>query len=429
MPSVYFDNHNCFFKQLLECVYYIVFSLQVICSLKRALQPSVTDLKVEFKVPKQYEVTQSPSKPPTIFNGDKVVIYGIFKHKSKSKPGQQQELGGHVILKGRILEQPLEYSIPFEIPKCDPQPSEDSFTLPIVHQLAAKSLIQDWQNGEGLQGFSADKRKKGIIDLSTEASVVSVHTAFVAVDEEQDKPIEGAIKTWDITAAMAEQEGSHFFGMMPCMLSAQGVCSFSSMGGGRSGAVLSAPPLPPAALGAPPPPPGASFERSLPQSVRMFEMAADSECVSFRRAKTNSSTQVTSSQAKLKFDRNVFEELSPSQSHPALPKLKLSSTSDNYTVLISLQQAEGSWQLNSTLASALTKPLKELESSCPVPYEGNIRVMWATILALAFLETVCAAQQDEWELVAFKAEMWLQGQSLPSGVDMNALKEAAKKCF
>ena len=410
-------------------MYYILYSLQVISSLKRALQPSVTDLKVEFKVPKQYEVTQAPSKPPTVFNGDKVVIYGIFKHKSKSKPGQQQELGGHVILKGRILEQSLEYSIPFEISKDDPEPSEDSFALPIVHHLAAKSLIQDWQNGEGLQGFSADKRKKAIIDLSTEASVVSEHTAFIAVDEEQDKPIEGAIKTWDITAAMAEREGSRLFGMMQYSSAPGGAVrgmgmvkmkkkgapmlmrrNFSPFHTSKAGIQLSAtqgaPPPPPAALGAPPPPPGASFggamlvERGVPtkssKARAMFEMAADDECMEY-------------------------------QSYHAKPKP--SSTSDKYTAVISLQQAEGSWQLNSTLASALTKPLKELESSCPVPNEGNNRIIWATILALVFLETVCAAQRDEWELVAFKAEMWLQGQSLPSGVDMNGLKEAAKKCF
>ena len=374
---------------------------------------------MEFKVPKQYEVTQSPCKPPTIFNGDKVVIYGIFKHKSKSKPGQQQELGGHVILKGCILEQPLEYSIAFEIPKCDPQASEDSFTLPIVHQLAAKSLIQDWQNGEGLQGFSADKRKKAIIDLSTEASVVSVHTAFVAVDEEQDKPIEGAIKTWDITAAMAEQEGSHFFGMMGGgaprgaargkMKMKKGHVEMALGGpilrkskGLKPGAVLGGASPRPAALVAPPLPSRSFGDTMLVEKGFCSEsfgadlLVADDESMEY-------------------------------QSYHAKPKP--SSTSDKYTVLISLQQAEGSWQLNSTLASALAKPLKELESSCPVPYAGNIRVIWATILALAFLETVCAAQRDEWELVAFKAEMWLQGQSLPSGADMNALKEAAKKCF
>ena len=368
-------------------------------------------------------MTQAPSKPPTVFNGDKVVMYGVFKHKSKSKPGQQQELGGHVILKGRILEQPLEYSIPFEISKDDPEPSEDSFALPIVHQLAAKSLVQDWQNGEGLQGFSADKRKKAIINLSTEVSVVSEHTAFVAVDEEQDKPIEGAIKTWDITAAMAEQEGSQFRGIWGgggrggsvggfakrkkgARMASNAPLAGRSKGRKSPGAVLGAPPPPPTALGAPPPPPSAYF-----QSAMLVERGAPTK----------------SSEAKLMLEMDADDECMEYQSYHAKPKP--SSTSDKYTALISLQQAEGSWQLNSTLASALTKPLKELESSCPVSYEGNIRVIWATILALVFLETVCAAQRDEWELVAFKAEMWLQGQPLPSGVDMNALKEAAKKCF
>jgi len=83
----------------------------------------------------------------------------------------------------------------------------------------------------------------------------------------------------------------------------------------------------------------------------------------------------------------------------------------------------------STLATVLVKPLEKLESSFPVPCKGTIREVWATILALVFLETVCGSQKDEWELVAFKAEDWLQGQPLPSGVDMTTLKEAARKPF
>ena len=116
------------------------FSLQVISSLKRALQPSVTDLKLEFQVPKQYEVTQAPSRPPTLFNGDKVIMYGIFKPKSKGKSGQQLELGGIAILKGRVLDQHLEYTIPFQISKSDTGEVGGDSTIPIIHQLAAKSL-------------------------------------------------------------------------------------------------------------------------------------------------------------------------------------------------------------------------------------------------------------------------------------------------
>ena len=79
-------------------------------------------------------------------------------------------------------------------------------TLPIIHQLAAKPLIQDWQNGERLQGLLTTDKMIKVIYLRIEASIVSNHTVYVAVDEKQGKPITGAIKAWDITAAMAEQE-------------------------------------------------------------------------------------------------------------------------------------------------------------------------------------------------------------------------------
>ena len=67
------------------------------------------------------------------------------------KSGQQFEFGGIAILKGFILDQPLEYTIPFQISKRDTEQVGGDSTLPIIHQLAAKSLIQDWQNGEGFQ--------------------------------------------------------------------------------------------------------------------------------------------------------------------------------------------------------------------------------------------------------------------------------------
>ncbi|CAI8029548.1 von Willebrand factor A domain-containing protein 5A, partial [Geodia barretti] len=38
---------------------------KVIRSLKRALQPAITDVSVSYEVPKEFQVTQSPQKPPT----------------------------------------------------------------------------------------------------------------------------------------------------------------------------------------------------------------------------------------------------------------------------------------------------------------------------------------------------------------------------
>ncbi|XP_068001251.1 von Willebrand factor A domain-containing protein 5B2 isoform X3 [Melanerpes formicivorus] len=54
---------------------------------------------------------------------------------------------------------------------------------------------------------------------------------------------------------------------------------------------------------------------------------------------------------------------------------------------------------------------------------------WATAVALAWLEHRCAAFFEEWELVAAKADAWLQAQRLPEGVDVSCLKGAARHLF
>ncbi|XP_074446826.1 von Willebrand factor A domain-containing protein 5B2 isoform X1 [Larus michahellis] len=54
---------------------------------------------------------------------------------------------------------------------------------------------------------------------------------------------------------------------------------------------------------------------------------------------------------------------------------------------------------------------------------------WATAVALAWLEHRCAGFFEEWELVAAKADTWLQAQRLPQGVDMACLKGAARHLF
>ena len=74
------------------------------------------------------------------------------------------------------------------------------FPLLKVYHLAAKKLIKDWQSGKGIKGVSDRERKKFIIKLSMDSSVISSRTAYVAIGEIQGKPIEGAMKTWDLTA-------------------------------------------------------------------------------------------------------------------------------------------------------------------------------------------------------------------------------------
>ena len=160
----------------------VVFLSQVIRSLKCALQPAITDVSVLFKVPKECEVLQSPHNLPPIFNGEKLVVYAIVKSKAKLKKTECT-----AILKGNLLGNWEEHKVPFTLNSTAEVPS-----LPVIHHLAAKALLSDWE--------SEGKEKKSIVDLSIESSVISSHTAFIAVDEESSEPVSGAMKTYDIRA-------------------------------------------------------------------------------------------------------------------------------------------------------------------------------------------------------------------------------------
>ena len=102
-------------------------------------------------------------------------------------------------------------------------------------------------------------------------------------------------------------------------------------------------------------------------------------------------------------------------------------TGDTLSCLISLQQADGSWKLDDVIAKVLSKSLKELRDACPVKCDGGVATVWATILCVVYLELKHPSQKDEWELIAMKAELWLDGQSLPAGADLNTMKGAAEK--
>ena len=186
----------------------------MIASLKRALQPSVTDLDVDFDLPSGFNFVQSPAKVPTIFNGDKVTIYGVFKSNALSDDPLQAPVSGTATLKGKILGKPIERLIPFNIPASSLISTGDSLLeMPIVHQLASKSLIRDMQRDlDPNSSGSISDRKQEIINLSIESSVISSYTSYIAVDEDQDSPIEGAVKVWDVVATMAGQEQGTFVG-------------------------------------------------------------------------------------------------------------------------------------------------------------------------------------------------------------------------
>ncbi|CDQ76890.1 unnamed protein product [Oncorhynchus mykiss] len=157
----------------------------------------------------------------------------------------------------------------------------------------------------------------------------------------------------------------------------------------------------------------------------------------------------------------------------------------DYIPLVSLQLACGAFCLDSALCEAINVHMDKLKwtspftshrvslshhvshsascrsdsstaedshkSTSPSPFESSAKVtetslaghhqtgdlarldtegmVWATAVALAWLEHSSASYFIEWELIAAKASMWLSAQSIPEGKDLASVKSAANQLF
>ncbi|KAM9344411.1 von Willebrand factor A domain-containing protein 5B1 [Pholidichthys leucotaenia] len=81
-------------------------------------------------------------------------------------------------------------------------------------------------------------------------------------------------------------------------------------------------------------------------------------------------------------------------------------------------RCSGSGGLETGSPGAVPKRMLDLES-----------MVWATAVALAWLEHSSANYFIEWELVAAKASVWLSAQDIPEGRDLPSIKAAANQLF
>ncbi|NXG03816.1 VW5B1 protein, partial [Sakesphorus luctuosus] len=89
------------------------------------------------------------------------------------------------------------------------------------------------------------------------------------------------------------------------------------------------------------------------------------------------------------------------------------------------------WEADSGRGSGTGGPevralLLEVERQRQAEPEGTL---WATAVALAWLEHSSASYFIEWELVAAKANLWLSRQDFPEGSSLTTVKAAAQQLF
>ncbi|XP_065421303.1 von Willebrand factor A domain-containing protein 5A-like [Chrysemys picta bellii] len=79
--------------------------------------------------------------------------------------------------------------------------------------------------------------------------------------------------------------------------------------------------------------------------------------------------------------------------------------------LVSLQNADGSWDLDPQLAAVLG--VSETDARGRMPSKDVAPSVWATVLAVVWLHGRATGQHDEWELLEAKAVGWVWGQAGP----------------
>jgi len=95
---------------------------------------------------------------------------------------------------------------------------------------------------------------------------------------------------------------------------------------------------------------------------------------------------------------------------------------DSLHQIIALQSFEGSWELDDPLLLVLKLSRVDAESDVLVKIRNTV---WATVLAIWFLEKKMGDQKDAWELVVEKARGWLDGEGVEKEV-VEKLFEAAQ---
>nr|KAF6312370.1 von Willebrand factor A domain containing 5A [Pipistrellus kuhlii] len=243
-------------------------------ALKRSLQPVVEDISLSWDLPAGLSAKLLSPEPTVIFQGQRLIVYAQL---TGTMP--PAEATGKVCLKytlqGKQFENPVAFSL---------QPKSDANLT--IHRLAAKSFIQT--KDVGFHETPAND-KKDVLKISLECGVISSHTAFIAINKDLNKPVQGPLTRSDVPSPM------------------------------------------------------------------------------------------------------LFAQYDP------------------LVQLISLQKADGSWDLNEGLATALGMSLGDIQAALPVKSADSSG--WATVLAVTWLHDKHKDKKGEWELLERKAVAWIHSHA------------------
>lgn len=312
-------------------------------ALKRSLQPVVEDVSLSWDLSPGLSAKMLSPEQTVIFRGQRLIIYAQLT--GMMPPA---EATGEVCLKYTLQGKSFENKVTFSL-----QPKTDANLA--IHRLAAKSFLQT--KDMGFRETPAND-KKDVLKVSIECGVISSHTAFIAINKDLNKPVQGPLVRRDIPR--------------PILLCASSVMP-------RGGAYTKA---------------SSSYRPPASRPMRS-----------------------TSYYSSMSYQQNCYD---PHRSTISKSLYSLVFGDNHLVQLISLQKADGSWDLNEGLAMVLGMSLEDILAALPI--QDGDSSGWATVLAVLWLHANAKDMKSEWELLERKAVAWIH---IHAGSVMNVLMRAA----
>uniref|UniRef100_A0A672LY89 von Willebrand factor A domain-containing protein 5A-like n=1 Tax=Sinocyclocheilus grahami TaxID=75366 RepID=A0A672LY89_SINGR len=153
---------------------------KVMQSLRFALQPTVLNISVDWTLPD--DVTVDTLSPPinVLFQGQRTLIYAQLKGESSG--GSE----GAVTVKYSLKDQPVTNQLHF----CLKSTEETQLS---IHRLAARTLIRSLEQKERSGAADVEGIRSRMVELSVQAGVSCVHTAFIAVNKDSRQTVKGPL--------------------------------------------------------------------------------------------------------------------------------------------------------------------------------------------------------------------------------------------
>ncbi|XP_056128636.1 von Willebrand factor A domain-containing protein 5A-like [Rhinichthys klamathensis goyatoka] len=153
---------------------------KVMQSLRFALQPPVFNIFVDWTLPDGITVDTLSQPIKVLFQGQRALIYAQLKGESSGG------FEGTVTVKYRLKDHPVKNQLHFCL-----KPNEETGLS--VHRLAARTRIRSLEQEERSCDSDVESIRRKIVELSVQAGVSSVHTAFIAINKDSRETVKGPL--------------------------------------------------------------------------------------------------------------------------------------------------------------------------------------------------------------------------------------------